>query len=121
MEFEVVGLTYASTEQIALLDSALRARTTEEANAFVTQIAQLRPVHVDDVAEVWARKQIAYWAGYFRPPIRARIETLYEQTHPLLGPAHKPHSVTELLRLGANVAPGQFPYLLRSAPHPDEP
>jgi len=121
MEFEDAGLKYATTEQVALLDSALRARTTEEANAFVAQIAHLRPAHADDVAEAWARKQIAYWAGYFRPPIRARIEALYEQEHPLLGPAGKRFSVTELLSLGTSVAPGEFPYLLRSAPHPDEP
>lgn len=114
-------MQHATAKQIALLDSALRAQTKDEARAFVTQVAPLRPPHVDDVAETWARKQIAFWAGYFDRRIRARIEALYEQDHPLLGAASKNFSMEEILRLGAEMAPGPFPYLRRPAPYPDEP
>ena len=116
-----VRMTYASTEQIALLDRALRACTLDEADAFVAQVAPLRPEHIDATAPVWARKQIAYWGGYFERDVRTRVEALYQQTHPVLGPASKDHTIDELLFLGMETSSEPFQYLLRPPPYPDEP
>ncbi len=76
-----------------LMERALKVRTKEEARVFLDEyVESLRdgergPVlsHREETLRV-ARKNLAYFAGYYSEADRLHIETLFECAHPVFGP-----------------------------------
>ncbi len=114
-------------EHLAVLDGACRNTRQDLVQAYVEEVARFKPACADDEAHTWARKQIAYWAGYFTHTIRLRVEALYGQAHPILGPAtagpaQPVDSLIKGMQMGAMLKKmSEFSWLTRPGPYPEEP
>lgn len=113
-------------EVIEMFDGACRARDAALRTAFLDRIQkwhqESHPDENQESARDWARKAVAYWAGYFSHEVRLRVEKLYEAVHPCFGPATKgPVDPTQAFLLGMSMDRPTFSWPMRPPPYPDEP
>ena len=72
-----------------LYGPAMEVETQEEADAlFETLVARMTKAHgvSQSDAEMIQRSNLGYYAGYYGPETRERVERLFKCAHPVFGP-----------------------------------